>query len=350
MSGAWSEPVTANLLTGFLGAGKTSLLKRLLRQPDLADTAVLINEFGEVGLDHLLIEEVDEDVVLLKSGCVCCTIRGDLKDALARLYGRRERGEVPPFRSVAIETTGLADPAPIVATLMADPMLRHHFRLGNIVTVVDAVAGAENLDRYSECLRQAAAADRLVISKVDLAPPEQAAALRAQLRRLNPAATIVEASEASEISAVLLTHDIHDEAARAGELRSWLATAEHEHEHDAADPNRHGDVRAFMLTASEPLDWVRFGLWLSMLLNRHGTSLLRLKGLVAIDGQAAPVLIQGVQHLVHKPMHLKAWPEGDRRTRLIVIVRGLDPREIERSFRAFMQLGQAAERQVASSA
>ena len=350
MSAAWSQPVTANLLTGFLGAGKTSLLKRLLRQPDLADTAVLINEFGEVGLDHLLIEEVDEDVVLLKSGCVCCTIRGDLKDALARLYGRRERGEVPPFRRLAIETTGLADPAPIVATLVADPMLRHHFRLGNIVTVVDAVAGAKNLERYSECLRQAAAADRLVISKVDLVSPERAAALRAQLRRLNPAATIVEASEASEISAALLTHDIHDEAARANEVSSWLATAEHEHEHDSADPNRHGDVRAFVLTASVPLDWARFGLWLSMLLNRHGTSILRLKGLVAIDGQAEPVLIQGVQHLVHKPMHLKAWPEGDRRTRIVVIVRGLDPREIERSFRAFMQLGQAAKRQVASSA
>jgi G3E family GTPase len=350
MSGAWSEPVTANLLTGFLGAGKTSLLKRLLGLPDLADTAVLINEFGEVGLDHLLIEEVDEDVVLLKSGCVCCTIRGDLKDALARLYGRRERGEVPPFRRLAIETTGLADPAPIMATLVADPMLRHHFRLGNIVTVVDAVAGAENLDRYSECLRQAAAADRLVISKVDLVPPEQAAALRAQLRRLNPAATIVEASETSDISAALLTHDIHDETARANEVRSWLETAEHEHEHDAADPNRHRDVRAFVLTASVPLDWARFGLWLSMLLNRHGTSILRLKGLVAIAGQSAPVLIQGVQHLVHKPMHLKAWPEGDRRTRLVVIVRGLDPLEIERSFRAFMQLGQAAERQVASSA
>ena len=350
MNAAWSEPVTANLLTGFLGAGKTSLLKRLLRQPDLADTAVLINEFGEVGLDHLLIEEVDEDVVLLKSGCVCCTIRGDLKDALARLYGRRERGEVPPFRRVAIETTGLAEPAPIVATLMADPMLRHHFRLGNIVTVVDAVSGAENLVRYGECLRQAAAADRLVVSKVDLVPPEQAAALRAQLQRLNPAATIVAASEESDISAALLTHDIHDEAARANEVSSWLATAEHEHEHDSPDPNRHGDVRAFVLTASVPLDWARFGLWLSMLLNRHGTSILRLKGLVAISGQAAPVLVQGVQHLIHKPMHLNAWPEGDRRTRLVVIVRGLDPRDIERSFRAFMQLGQAAERQVASSA
>jgi G3E family GTPase len=233
---------------------------------------------------------------------------------------------------------------------MADPMLRHHFRLGNIVTVVDAVAGAENLDRYSECLRQAVAADRLVISKVDLVPPGQAAALGAQLRGLNPAATIVEASEASDISAALLMHDIHDEAARASEVRTWLAAAEHAHQHDSTDPNRHGDVRAFVLTAAAPLDWARFGLWLSMLLNRHGTSILRLKGLVAIGGQAEPVLIQGVQHLVHKPMHLKAWPEGDRRTRLVVIVRGLDPRAIERSFRAFMQLGQAAERQVASSA
>jgi len=149
MSDVWATPVTANLLTGFLGAGKTSLLKRLLRQPGLADTAVLINEFGEVGIDHLLIAEVvDEEVVLLQSGCVCCTIRGDLKDALLRLHGRRQRGEVPPFTRLVIETTGLADPAPIVATFAADPMLRHHFRLGNIVTVVDAEDGAAHLADY----------------------------------------------------------------------------------------------------------------------------------------------------------------------------------------------------------
>ena len=234
-----------------------------------------------------------------------------------------------------IETTGLADPAPIVATLTADPMLRHHFRQGNVVTVVDAVAGLRNLEKYPECLRQAAAADRLVVSKVDLAPPEQVIALRARLKALNPAAAIVEASEASDAAAALLTDDVHDEAARAAEVRRWLAVAEHDHEHESADRNRHGDIRAFVLTAETPLDWVRFGLWLSMLLNRHGTRILRLKGLVAIAGQDAPVVIQGVQHLIHKPMHLSGWPDADRRTRLVVIADGLEPALVQRSFAAF---------------
>ena len=179
--------VTAHLLTGFLGSGKTSMLKRLLALPDLAGTAVLINEFGEVGLDHLLVEEVDEQVVLLKSGCVCCSIRGDLRDGLERLHGRMESGEVPPFERVVIETTGLADPVPIVAGFTADPALRWHFRLGNVVTVVDAVNGAANLERFPEAMKQVALADRLVVSKTDLADP---GALLQRLRSLNPGASV----------------------------------------------------------------------------------------------------------------------------------------------------------------
>ena len=329
-------PITANLLTGFLGAGKTSLLKRLLRRPDLKNTAVLINEFGEIGLDHFLIEEVDEDIVLLKSGCVCCTIRGDLKDALTRLFERRQRREIPPFSRLVIETTGLADPAPIVATLTADPMLRHQFRMGNVLTVVDAVAGAKNLDTYPESLRQAAAADRLLISKTDLASAKTVAALREKLTAINPAAGILETTEDDDPASTLLTDDVHDDAARAREVRRWLAASDHVsgHEHSHGDPNRHGNIRAFVLTAQAPLDWARFGLWLSMLLNRYGTQILRLKGLVAIEGQDTPVVIQGVQHLIHKPMHL-SWPDADRRTRLVVIADKLDPALVQRSFAAF---------------
>ena len=227
MNDVWAAPVTANLLTGFLGAGKTSLLTRLLRQPDLADTAVLINEFGEVGIDHLLIREVvDEEVVLLQSGCVCCTIRGDLKDALLRLHGRRQRGEVPPFTRLVIETTGLADPAPIVATFAADQMLRHHFRLGNIVTVVDAVDGVAHLRDYEEARRQAAVADRLVVSKVDIAAPGEARRLALQLAAINPAAAIVTSGEEDDAAAGLLTSDVHDQATRTEEVRRWLAAEE----------------------------------------------------------------------------------------------------------------------------
>ena len=338
MNDIWSAPITANILTGFLGSGKTSLLRRLLHQPDLSDTAVMINEFGEVGLDHLLIEAVDEDVVLLDSGCVCCTIRGDLKDALLRLYARRQRGEVPPFSRVVIETTGLADPAPIVATFAADPMLKHHFRVGNVVTVVDAECGAANLDLYEECRRQVAVADRLVVSKIDIAGARKAAQLRARLSRINSTAEIMLSSESNDASAALLTHDTHDEATRLEEVRRWIAASvsdDHDHAHDG----RHDGIRAMLLSADEPLDWAAFGLWLSMLLNRHGASVLRVKGLINVVGREAPVVVQGVQHLIHKPVHLECWPEGVPRTRLVLIVRGLDEKLIQRSFRAFMRLG-----------
>jgi G3E family GTPase len=340
MTAAPSGPVTTNILTGFLGAGKTSLLKRLLTKPDLADTAVLINEFGEVGIDHLLIQEVvDEDVVLLQSGCVCCTIRGDLKTALLRLNARRQRGEVPPFTRLVIETTGLADPAPIVATFAADPMLRHHYRLGNIVTVVDAEEGTAHLADYEEARRQAAVADRLVVSKTDIARPEKTARLAAELARINPAAPIVESGEDDDAAAELLTRDLHDLASRSEEVGRWLA-AEHlaeedDHHHDV-DRSRHGDIRALVIAEDRPLDWAAFGLWLSMLLNRHGKDILRVKGLLRITGREAPVVVQGVQHTIHRPVHLDRWPGGDARTRLVLIVRRLEPKAIERSFRAFM--------------
>jgi G3E family GTPase len=347
MNDIWAAPITANLLTGFLGSGKTSLLRRLLRQPDLSDTAVMINEFGEVGLDHLLIEAVDEEVVLLDSGCVCCTIRGDLKDALLRLYGRRQRGEVPPFRRVVIETTGLADPAPIVATFAADPMLKHHFRLGNVVTVIDAECGGANLDGYEECRKQVAIGDRLVLSKIDIAAPDKTARLRARLALINPTAEVIETSEADDAAAALLTNDVHDEATRPEEVRRWLAAAHGDHhqhhdddDHDHADGSRHhSDISALLLSADEPLDWAAFGLWLSMLLNRHGASVLRVKGLINVVGRPAPVVVQGVQHLIHKPVHLERWPDDRPQTRLILIVRGLDAALVQRSFRSFMGLG-----------
>jgi G3E family GTPase len=343
MIDVWSAPVTANILTGFLGSGKTSLLRRLLKQPDLSDTAVMINEFGEIGLDHLLIEAVDDEVVLLDSGCVCCTIRGDLKEALLRLYARRQRGEVPPFSRVVIETTGLADPAPIVATFAADPMLKHHFRVGNVVTVVDAECGDANLDHYEESRRQVAVADRLILSKIDIAGGRKAAGLRARLSRINSTAEIRESTESDDASASLLTHDTHDETTRLEEVSRWIAVSVSDGHHHGDDGHVHGsqhaDIHAMLLSADEPLDWAAFGLWLSMLLNRHGASVLRVKGLINVIGRDAPVVVQGVQHLIHKPVHLERWPEGVPRTRLVLIARGLDERLIRRSFEAFMRLG-----------
>ncbi|WGF89058.1 CobW family GTP-binding protein [Marinivivus vitaminiproducens] len=330
--------ITANLLTGFLGAGKTSLLTRLLALPELAGTAVLVNEIGEVGLDHLLIEEVDEDVVLLKSGCVCCTIRGDLKDAIVRLHERSQRGRIPAFDRLVIETTGLADPAPVVATLTVDPMLRHHFRMGNVVTVIDAVTGVGNLDAYPEAVRQVASADCLVLSKTDLASAEEVDTLESRLRGLNPTATIRRSDPCLRPEAALLSDDLHDARTRREDVGRWLAHAADAH----ADPFRHDGIGVFTLEADTPLEWTRFALWLSLLLNRHGQDVLRLKGVVHVTGSDTPVVVQGVQHIIHKPLHLEAWPEGRPATRIVVIARHLDPAAVVRSFRAFNGLAPTA--------
>jgi G3E family GTPase len=335
--------IPVNLITGFLGSGKTTLLQRLLRSPQLANTAVLVNEFGEVGLDHLLLETVDAETVLLQSGCVCCTIRGDLADAMRALYSKRERGLVPPFDRLAIETTGLADPAPIVATLMADPVLRHHFRLGSIVTTVDAVNGALHLAANPESIKQVAVADRLVVTKTDLADASAAGDLEAELARLNPTAPILDAVADPLAPDDLMTSDVYDPAQKPAEVAHWLRQeAAHHAAHPARhghDPQRHGqDIHAFCLTFEQPLDWTGFGIWLTMLLHAHGTNVLRVKGILNVLDMATPVVIHGVQHIVHPPSHLARWPDDDRRSRIVFIVRGLDRSSIERSLTAFSAL------------
>lgn len=334
--------ITVNLLTGFLGSGKTSLLRRLLHEPALADTAVLINELGEVGLDHLLVEAVDEEVVLLASGCICCTIRGELKEALLRLIDRARAGLIPPFARLVVETTGLADPAPVVATFAADPMLRHQVRIGNIVTVVDAVNGWSNLDRFAESVHQVAVADRLVISKIDLAPRATVDRLRARLATLNPTAAITLSSEAAPAPAALLLADVHDTRTTTGEVRRWF-TAAPAH---PREPSHRPGVQAHLLTAARPLDWAAFAVWLTLLLHRHGQRILRVKGLLDVAGVRPPVVIQGVQHLIHPPLHLRGWPGGRRGTRLVVIAQGLDGALLERSFHRFQAL--AAEPQASA--
>jgi len=341
--------IPVNLITGFLGSGKTTLLQRLLRAPELGATAVLVNEFGEVGLDHYLLEQLDEATVLLKSGCICCTIRGDLRDSIRDLYDRRERGLVPPFERLVIETPGLADPAPIVPTPAAGPVLRPHFRLGAVIAVVDAVSGLSNLESFEESRRQAAVADRLVISKCDVAEPARIERLRAGLRRLNPAAAQLEATRDAPSAAELLTADIDDPAAKSAEARRWLAEAERllaAHDHDEGDghrhdASRHGDIVAFSIAFAEPLEWSAFALWLTMLLHRHGQAILRVKGLLDIAGSPTPVVIHGVQHTIHPPSHLAAWPEGKAGTRLIVIAKGVDGSRLAPSLAAFNRLAAA---------
>jgi G3E family GTPase len=336
----YAELIPVNVVTGFLGSGKTTLLNRLLRSPQLARTAVLVNEFGEVGLDHLLLEKVDAETVILQSGCVCCTIRGDLAEAIRALFGRRERGVIPRFDRLAIETTGLADPAPIVATLLAEPVIRHHFRLGNVITTVDAVNGALHLAENPESVKQVAVADRIVLTKAELAENARAAQLKAALRRLNPTAPILDAASDPLAPDDLMASDVYDPARKSAEVRRWLDEEAHraaaERPHHRSDPNRHDrDIHAFCLTFAEPLDWTAFGIWLTMLLHAHGARVLRVKGILNVLGLATPVVIHGVQHVIHPPAHLEVWPDPDRRSRLVFIVRGLDRSVIERSLAAF---------------
>jgi G3E family GTPase len=326
-------PVT--LVTGFLGSGKTTLLQRLLAAPALADTAVLINEFGEIGLDHHLLERIDETVVVLQSGCVCCTIRGELSAAIRELHAKRERGLVPPFRRLVIESTGLADPFPILSTVQADPVLRHHFRLGSVITTVDAVNGMRQLDAQPESVKQVAVADRLVLTKTDLAAEETALQLGERLRRINPTAPLWRSTDGTIDAEALLSREANDGASAE---RGWQADVSldlHFHAHG----NRHGDdIRAVALSWDRPVDWAMFGIWLTMLLHRHGNEVLRVKGILNVSGSETPVAVHGVQHLVHPPTHMKTWPDTDRRSRLVLIVKGLAPATIERSLRTFSTL------------
>ena len=286
------------LLTGYLGSGKTTLLSRLLVHPEMGETAVIVNELGEVAIDHHLLRRVDERTVVLGNGCVCCTLRGDLADELRDLLSRRDRGEIPAFGRVVVETTGLADPAPILYTLLGDPVVKHHFELERVITTVDAQHGL----RGEESVKQAAVADRLVVTKPDLTDP---AVLMRELRRLNPAAEIIES-----VLGDLAPGDLFDGDDRDPRDLVFDEAPAHDHE-----------VRAVCLTFEEPLDWTAFGIWLTMLLQARGGDVLRVKGLLDV-GAEGPLVINGVQHVVHPPEHLPAWADDDQRSRVVFIGRG----------------------------
>jgi G3E family GTPase len=331
---AETTPVT--VLTGFLGAGKTTLLNHLLRQPELAGSAVLVNEFGEIGLDHLLVEKLDDSTVLLNAGCLCCTVRGDLARVLREMLPRARRDEIS---RIVIETTGLADPVPILATLMTDPVAAAAYRLDGIVTVVDAVNGATHLDTQEEAVRQVAVADRIIVSKADLA---DAAPLRDRLQALNPGAPIADAAHGVVDPGFILHAGLFDPEAKIPDVAGWLNAAAYEasgdhHHHHHHDRNRHDDrISAFCITLEDPLDWPALAMWLEMLVASRGENLLRVKGILNLKGQDRPVAIHAVRHLMHKPMKLGAWQDGDpRTTRMVFITRDLPRSVIEDGLCAF---------------
>jgi G3E family GTPase len=281
---------------------------------------------GEIGLDHHLLRQIDGETVLLRSGCICCTVRDDLGAALKDLLSRRARGDVPAFERVIVESTGLADPVPILSTVATDPSLRHHLRIGRVVTTVDAVNAALQSRGQPEWAKQVAVADRIVITKTDMARP---AALIPALRAINPGARIDDATDPDLDIADLLT-----EPETAAEAMAWTATPSR----FTAAPAHEAGVYSFCMVFDRPIDWVTLGIWLTMLLHAHGASILRVKGLLDIGGAAHPVFINGVQHVMHQPLHLEAWPDEDRRSRLVFIVRDLPRGLVERSARAFLGL------------
>lgn len=340
-------PIPLTLLTGFLGAGKTTLLNRLLKDPALADTAVIINEFGEVSLDHLLVDYIGDNMVVLQSGCLCCTLRGDLVDGLEKLLRDLDNGRVR-FSRVLLETTGLADPAPVLHTAMAHPYLVKRFRLDGVVTVVDAVNGEATLDAHPEAVKQAAVADRLVVSKTDLAGPDVTARLIERLRRLNPAAGVLDAAKGEATAGRLLNCGLYDPARKIPDVGKWLAAEayadahSHGHHHHHHDVNRHDDhIVSFVLTAHKPIPAGTLDMFLELLRVNYGARLLRMKGIVHVSEMPdTPVVVHGVQHVFHPTAQLERWPDSDRRTKLVFITRDLPERTVRELFEAF--LGAAA--------
>jgi len=334
--------VPIHVLTGFLGSGKTTLLRHLLADPDLADTAVVINEFGEVGLDHLLVREVAEDVVLLSSGCLCCSVRDDLVSTLAELHALMRTGEIPAFARVVVETTGLADPAPIMQAILSEATLVSWFRLGQVITTVDAVNGEQTLARHREARQQLATADRLILSKTDLVDESDAAALGAKLQAMNPSASLLFSRKAQlPAGEILREADGQWRAPVAAQLGPILDSA-----HAArATPHAHGHsdaIKTFTVSLQQPVEWLAFVEWLELLLASRGDSILRVKGLLAVNDDARPVVVQGVQHVLYPIERLPAWPDASAAPGWIVfIARDLTQRAIENSIRSVYEISLA---------
>jgi G3E family GTPase len=333
-----SERPPVSIITGYLGSGKTTLLNHLLRDPALSNTAVIINEFGEIALDHLLVAAPSENMVLLANGCICCAVRGDLVGTLGDLAGKRDRGETPPFDRVLIETTGLADPVPVLQTLITDPDVGPRYRLDGVVTLVDAVHGAAQLDEHREAVKQAALADRILITKCDIAAAEAVTALERRLASLTPAAgrhRVVRGQiDPEELFGVTLQRGDgkavaswlgHASYSSAGKGRSARLTPRGRVNHDQG-------VQAFALYLDEPVTEAGVVAWLHLLASLRGANLLRMKALLNVEGR--PVAVHAVQTVIDEPVALNEWPDAERRSRLVFITRDIARADIERTLDA----------------
>jgi len=360
-----SGRIPVSILTGFLGAGKSTLLNRILKDPGTSDTAVIINEFGEVGIDNFLVEASGDALVELSNGCLCCTVRGELVDTLAYMMDGIQTGRLKPIKRVVIETTGLADPAPVMQSVMGNPVIAENFELDGVITVVDAVNGLSTLDRHQEAVKQAAVADQLVISKLSMADAETVTALKARLHALNPWARVVDGDAGEAGTASILQNGLYDPATKIADVDRWLRDElagdghehhghghDHHHDHDGHehehhghghhhhhhDVNRHGDdIRSFSIIHDRPIDPMAIDMFVDLLRSAHGEKLLRMKAIVALsDNPERPLVLHGVQSIFHPPQRLPKWPDGsDRRTRMVLITQGLPEAFVADLFAAF---------------
>jgi len=340
-----NAPIPVAVLTGFLGSGKTSLLNSLLKDPMLANACVIINEFGEIGIDHLLVEKSDDNIVELAAGCLCCTIRGDLITTIADLLARRDQSSIRAFDRIVIETTGLADPAPVLHALMRDPLLLQRLRLEGVITVIDGVNGWATLDAHPEAVKQVAVADRIVLTKLDLLTglegEEKMFAIIGRLRKLNPSARLLTTHRGEATAPRLFNMGLFDPTKKTLNVQNWLAdeqVARHEHHgHHHHDVSRHDKhIRSFAFRETNAISPQGLELFFELLSSYHGANMLRMKGLIKVsDDPGKPIAVHGVQHVFHPPVRLESWPDGLEETRLVFIVKDIEKAEIETLFKAF---------------
>lgn len=361
---ALSDKVPVTILTGFLGAGKSTLLNRILKDPVMKDAAVIINEFGDVGIDHLLVESSGDAIIELSDGCLCCTVRGELVDTLANLMDAVQTGRVKPVNRVVIETTGLADPAPVMQAIMGNPIIATNFELDGVVTVVDAVNGVQTLGNHEEAWKQVAVADRLIISKQSMVTAADLRVLKERLRAVNPRAEMLDADGDEAGTADVLVNGLYDPATKSADVGRWLRDEDahdahhhheghdhgahdhhghhHHHGHDHQDPhnvNRHdASIRSFSIIEDKPIDPMALDMFVDLLRSAHGEKLLRMKAIVSMsDRPDRPLVLHGVQSIFHPPVRLPAWPDPqDRRTRMVLITKDLPEAFVKDLFDAFL--------------